>query len=373
MQRAELSSRIREEAFRLGFFKVGIVSARSLPPSVENHFNAWLANGFHGQMEYMERQASKRRDPRMAFSETQTMLVLGFNYFTGDPPLAGSMKGRISRYAWGEDYHRIVKDRLERLLRFIQCLDPSARGVCYTDTGPVMEKAWGDQASLGWLGKNACLITRSGSWFFIGVILISIDLECDVRAGSYCGTCSRCIGACPTGALVAPYILDARRCISYLTIELRGPIPLPLRPLMGNRIFGCDACQEACPWNRFASGTAEEGFGGREETRSPDLASLIGISAKEFRLRFRHSPVWRATRDGLVRNVAVALGNSGSDEAVPALAEALQDASPLVRGHAAWGLGRIATEHSLRILRSAHRSEKDSFVLEEIAAALGMS
>jgi len=373
MRRADLTSSIRAEALKLGFFKAGIVPARSLPPFAENHFNAWLANGFHGRMEYMERQAAKRRDPRLVFTEAKTILVLGFNYYTPDFPADTPLKGRISRYAWGEDYHRLVKERLERLLRFIQGLEPSARGICYADTGPVMEKAWGDQTSLGWLGKNACLITRSGSWFFLGVILLSIDLECDVRGGNYCGTCSRCIDACPTGALLAPYILDARRCISYLTIELRGPIPRPLRPLMGNRIFGCDACQEACPWNRFASGTAEEGLAGREETRSPDLASLIGISAKEFSRRFRHSPIWRSTRDGLVRNVAVALGNSGSDEAVPALVEALQDASPLVRGHAAWALGRIATDHTSQILKSAHRSEKDSFVLEEIAASLDMS
>lgn len=373
MQRADLAAGIREEAFRLGFFKVGIAPAHTLPPSDENHFNAWLANGFHGQMRYMEHQALKRRDPRKVFPEARTMLLLGFNYFTGDPPLNTDMRGLISRYAWGEDYHCIVKERLDRLLRFIQRLEPSACGICYTDTGPVMEKAWGARTSLGWLGKNTCLLTRRGSWFFIGVILLNINLECDVQAGSYCGSCCRCIDACPTGALVSPYCLDARLCISYLTIELRGPIPRPLRPLMGNRIFGCDICQEVCPWNRFASRTTEEGFEGREETRTPHLLSLVAISAKEFRLRFQYSPIRRATRDGFVRNVAVALGNTGSPEAVPALAEALRDPSPLVRGHAAWGLGRIATEHASRVLKSAHRAEKDPSVREEIASALGLS
>ncbi len=362
-----MGSLIREEACRLGFFRIGIAPAGPLPLAAENHLNAWLEKGFHGEMGYMARQASKRGDLRTVFAEARTILVLGLNYYAGTSVVDAPMKGRISRYALGEDYHPIVRKRLDRLMRFIQNLEPSARGACYVDTGPIMEKTWGDQTALGWLGKNTNLVTRSGSWFFIGTILLNIDLEWDSRDRNHCGTCRRCMDSCPTGAIVAPYVLDSRRCISYLTIELRGPIPRPLRPLMGNRIFGCDDCQESCPWNRHALKTAEECFSGREG--APDLLDLIHISADEFRLRFKNSPIWRATRDGLVRNVAIALGNCGAGEAVPALTGALQDASPLVRAHAAWALGRISTDDASRILESARLAEKDPVVLEEIMAA----
>jgi epoxyqueuosine reductase len=234
-----------------------------------------------------------------------------------------------------------------------------------------MEKIWGARTSLGWLGKHTNLITREqGSWFFIGVILLNLELEYDSQEDDYCGSCSRCIEACPTRAIVAPYVVDARLCISYLTIELRGPIPRALRPLIGNRIFGCDDCQEVCPWNRFAVPTPEREFWPRDGNVMPELASLVHLSNEEFNSRFRGSPIRRAKRDGFVRNVVVALGNSRRHEAVPALAQALKDNGALVRGHAAWALGQIGTLESRHLLELAAATETEPDVLEEVALAL---
>ncbi len=340
---SEITSRIREEARRLGFFKMGVTSARPLPDS--QHFEAWLNQGFHGEMRYMERQSSKRLNPSLAFAGARSLLVFAMNYHKGVVLSDHALQGRISRYALGGDYHITIKSRLEQLLQFIQSREPSAQGLCYVDTGPVMEKVWGAQTSLGWLGKHTNLIAREqGSWFFVGVILLNLDLEFDAPEKDYCGKCRRCIHACPTGAIIAPYVLDARLCISYLTIELRGPIPEHLRPLIGNRIYGCDDCQEVCPWNRFAVISSEQDFNPEKENLMPDLAPLVHMTAREFKSRFKGSPILRATRDGFVRNVVVALGNSGKREAIPVLSEALQDSSPLVRSHAAWALKRITND-----------------------------
>jgi epoxyqueuosine reductase len=366
----QLNSRIREEALRLGFFNVGFAPALPLPDG--GHFTEWLGKQFHGEMRYMERRVEKRLDPRMVLSNVRSLLVLAMNYYTGEAVSDAPMKGRISRYGWGDDYHLVLGNRLEMLLRFIQTLAPSAHGIWYADTGPVMEKAWGARTAVGWIGKNTNLISRGlGSWFFVGVILLDIELEYDSKTKDFCGKCQRCLESCPTGAIVAPYVLDARRCISYLTIEFRGVIPRSLRPQLGNRIFGCDACQEVCPWNRFAIETPAREFYAMKETLMPDLTALVDISQDEFRQWFKNSPIRRATRDGFVRNVAVALGNTGRSEAVPPLERALQDASPLVRAHAAWALGRIKEEAAFRILESALSKEKNPVVLEEINLALG--
>jgi epoxyqueuosine reductase len=322
-------------------------------------------------MRYLERQASKRQDPSLVLANVRSLLVLALNYHTEDMPATTPLKGRISRYAWGEDYHAVVLGRLEALLGFVKGLEPSARGLCYADTGPVMEKAWGAQTALGWMGKHTNLITRGqGSWFFLGIILLDIELECDPKEKDFCGTCSRCIYACPTGAIVAPYVVDARLCISYLTIEHRGPIARRLRPLVGNRIFGCDDCQEVCPWNRFAASSPEKEFNPRKGNFLPDLMPLVHITPEEFRNRFGNSPIRRATRDGFVRNVVLALGNSGRSEAVAALEEALQDRSPLVRAHAAWALGHIGGRRARLVLESSRAKEGAAPVLEEIVAAL---
>ena len=363
---------IRGEALRLGFFKMGVAAAGPLPRT--EAFDAWLGSGMHGTMEYMQRQVERRRNPRLLLEDARTILVLALSYETGRGLTNEPLRGRISRYAWGEDYHDLIKSRLAQLRDFIGRGAPGARCLEYVDTGPVMEKVWGAQTILGWTGKHSNLIARDGgSWFFVGVILTDLELPPDRPERDYCGTCTRCISACPTRAIVAPYVVDARLCISYLTIELRGPIPRPLRPLIGNRIFGCDDCQEVCPWNRFAVRSPEAGFEPRDGNWMPELSALIGVTPEEFNRKFKNSPVRRAKRDGFVRNVVVALGNSRSPHAVPPLASALRDSSPLVRAHAAWALGRIATPEAMAELRRALAIEQDPSVLEELHLECGVS
>ncbi len=364
-----LTSRIRAEARRLGFFKVGVAPAGALPEN--RRFETWLAQDMHGEMAYMKRQSEKRRNPSLVLEGVRSIVVLAMNYHSEESPAESPLKGKISRYAWGSDYHPLMKGRLDSLMTFIRREEPQARGLCYVDTGPVMEKVWGAQSSIGWIGKHSNLISRDqGSWFFIGVILLNLELAYDRESRDYCGTCSRCIAACPTGAIVAPYVVDARLCISYLTIELRGPIPPDLRPLIGNRIYGCDDCQEVCPWNRFAIKTDEAAFFPRPGNVLPDLLPLVDLSVEDFNRRFENSPIRRAKRDGFVRNVVVALGNSHAAEAVPALARAVHDYSPLVRRHAAWALGQIPVPDARSALIEARRTEQDPDVIQEIDAAL---
>ena len=367
-----LTAQIREAARRLGFFKMGALAARPLPRSRE--FDLWLQKGMQGEMQYLERQSAKRKDPALVLENVRSLLVLAMNYHSGHELSNDPLRGKISRYAWGGDYHLVTRDRLRRLADFIRQQDPKARCLYYVDTGPVMEKVWGAESGLGWMGKHSNLITRErGSWFFIGILLLDITLEYDVPEEDYCGTCTRCITACPTGAIVAPYVVDARLCVSYLTIELRGAVPRGLRPLMGNRIFGCDDCQEVCPWNRFASKTDEKEYYPLRGNLMPELARLVDLTPREFESRFAASAIRRATRDGFVRNVAVALGNARRPEAIPPLSRALHDASPLVRSHAAWALGQIAAGEALTLLEKARASEPDPQVIEEITLALGRS
>jgi epoxyqueuosine reductase len=337
--------RIRGEARRLGFFKMGVTPAGSLP--WRDHFDEWLAQGMHGSMAYLERQAEKRREPERVVEGVRSILVLAMNYHACADARDDPLRGRISQYAWGEDYHRLMTERLHALLDFIRREQAGARGLFYSDTGPVMEKVWGAHSALGWMGKHSNLITQEeGSWFFIGVILLDLKLEYDNPERDYCGSCTRCMHACPTAAIVAPYVVDARRCISYLTIELKGFIPQELRLLIGNRIFGCDDCQDVCPWNRFAGDTPEKAFWPRDGSAFPELTRLARLTEQEFNIRFKDSPIRRAKRDGFVRNVVVALGNSHRTEAVPPLVCALKDASAVVRAHAAWALGQIASHQT---------------------------
>ena len=364
-----LTESIRAEARRLGFFKMGAAAAGPLP--WKNHFDAWLAQGMQGEMAYLARQADKRRSPALVLADVRSILVLAMNYHSGIAMSANQLRGRISRYALGEDYHRFMAERLRSLLDFIMRERPGARGIYYADTGPVMEKVWGAHSALGWMGKHSNLISREkGSWLFIGVLLLDLDLAFDAAEKDRCGTCSRCIQACPTGAIVAPYLVDARLCISYLTIELKGAIPRHLRSRIGNRIFGCDDCQEVCPWNRFAVPSPEPAFQPRGDSLVPELVPLAAITKAEFEIRFRNSAVLRAKRDGFVRNVVVALGNSRRPEAVPALTRALGDDSALVRGHAAWALGRIGDAEARAALAQALIAESDREVQEEIKLAL---
>lgn len=369
MKSRSLTGRIREEARSLGFFKVGVTPARPLPG--RRNFDRWLAGGMHGEMAYMAEQAPRRRDPSLVLPLARSLVVLAMNYHSGHELTGDPLKGKISRYAWGDDYHHLIRKRLRALCGFIRQHAPGSQCLYYVDTGPVMEKVWGARSALGWMGKHTNLITRDqGSWFFLGVILLDVELEYDRPEEDYCGTCDKCIAACPTGAIVAPYVVDARLCISYLTIELRGPIPRELRPLVGNRIYGCDDCQEVCPWNRFAAVTGEGEFHPRRENLMPDLAPLVDLTPEEFRDRYRGSAVRRAKRDGFVRNVVVALGNSGRPEALAALIRASNDTSPMVRAHAAWALGRIGGAAAGKALYRRRAEETEAQVVAEIDLSL---
>ena len=282
------------------------------------------------------------------------------------------MHGWISRYAWGQDYHTVLGDKLQALVAVIRAIEgPDVQARWYVDTGPILERELAWRAGLGWPGKNTNLINRHvGSWLFLGAILLDRELVYDAPATAHCGTCTRCLVACPTGALVAPGVLDARRCISYLTIELRGPIPRELRPLMGTHIFGCDICQAVCPWNRQAPESSDAAFLPRAGFAAPELMPLLRLSEEEFRARFQGSPISRAKRRGLLRNVAVALGNLRDLRAVPALQAALYEAEPLIRSHAAWALGRLGGGEARQALQAVLSTERDGDVREEITLAL---
>ncbi len=367
--RESLTAKIRLEAFRLGFFKMGVAAAGPLPWA--RHFDLWLARGMHGEMVYLRRQADRRKNPGLILENVRSIVVLARNYHGDRTPSDDPLCGNISRYAWGDDYHAAMAKPMRSLAAFIAAEKPGARALWYIDTGPVMEKVWGAQTSLGWMGKHSNLVTREqGSWFFTGAILIDIDLAFDEKGRDYCGTCSRCIRACPTGAIVASHSVDARLCISYLTVELKGIIPRHLRALIGNRIFGCDDCLAACPWNRFAVVSREPAFQPRHGGIAPELVNLATMTNDEFNARFRESPVRRARREGFVRNVVVALGNSRSPQALPPLSRAMQDESTIVRLHAAWALGRTGIPEARGMLEKAGIGESNPQVLGEIEFAL---
>ena len=367
-----LSLRIKEQAQRLGFELVGI-SPVKLPPHGES-FAEWLRHGFSGELEYMKRTEELRRDPHRLIPWAVSLISVGMNYYTpfSRPPALQQPKGWISRYAWGDDYHELIKDRLESLLDHIRRIyHAPIEGKAFVDSGPVLERDFAGLAGVGWIGKNTHLISpERGSWFFLGELFVSIPLAYDRPIPDRCGKCDLCLKACPTGAFAGPYVLDARRCISYLTIELKGFIPRHLRPLIGNHIFGCDICQEICPYNVKARPTVEKRYAPRKELYTPDLIPLLSLDEEEFRRRFRGSPILRAKRRGLLRNVAVALGNTKNSEAVPALARVLDDRETLVRGHVAWALGQIGSPQAIGALEKRLPVENDPAVRMEIQDAI---
>ena len=370
--RQNLSAKIKDAAQQAGFALVGI-SPVKLPPHGES-FARWLRDGFAGELGYMSRTEALRRDPHELVPWAQSIISVGMNYYTPAvrPDRPAGTEGWISRYAWGEDYHDVIKTRLERLLEITRVLCGEAiEGRAFVDSGPVLERAFAGVAGLGWIGKNTHLISpKRGSWFFLGELFVDLPLAYDRPIRDRCGQCDLCLKACPTNAFIGAYVLDARRCISYLTIELKGGVPRHLRPLMGNHIFGCDICQEVCPYNVKAQATAEAAFGPRSGLLAPQLIPLLSLTDADFRQRFRGSPIRRAKRRGFLRNVAVALGNLKSQEAVPGLVNALDDAEPLVRGHAAWALGEIGSQAAVDALQRRLQIETDDEVHEEIAAAI---
>jgi len=357
-----LTQRIKQKAYDLGFDLIGIAPA-------ERAFHAeayrrWLAQNYQAQMNWLGRDPQRREDPRQVLSGAQSVVVVGLSYFVLDPPASvwnDPSRGRIARYAWGLDYHDIMLPRLRELGDFI---DEEAGGArnrrAYVDFGPVLERDFAAQAGLGFIGKNTLLINPGmGSYLFLGEVLLDVELEYDEPAAEggaschidppgqakrvgTCGNCTRCLEICPTHAFPAPYILDSNLCISYLTIELKGAIPVELRPLLGNWIFGCDECQEICPWvRRFSRPTRERFLRYDPDQVAPKLVDLMRLDSQAFNARFKGTPLKRTKRRGLLRNVAVALGNWGSPQALPALQAALQDPEPLIREHAAWAIERI--------------------------------
>ena len=370
---ASTKTRIREAARSLGFGSVGFAEAGESPHA--ERLREWLEAGRHGSMHWIARDPARRSDPRMVLAGARTVISVTVPYYRGDWPaeVDAAPRGRIARYAWGKDYHKRIRRRLKLLARDISAICPEARWLAYVDTGPMLDRSWAERAGVGWIGKNTNVILQGqGSWSFLGEIVTDLVLEPDAPARNHCGTCARCIAACPTGAILGPYQLDARRCISYLTIEHQGAIPLELRPLIGTRIFGCDDCQEVCPWNKFAVKTADPDFAERPDQQTPELIPLLDLDEPSFRARFQGTAVLRAKRSGFVRNVAIALGNLRDRRSVEPLRKALtRDPDPLVRGHAAWALGRIGGKAPRAALEEAAASETTQEVLVEIRAALG--
>ncbi len=313
-----LSEDLKREALRLGFDAVGIsrvdASESSSPTTpLYARLTEWLRRGYHGTMEWLAREPARRADPSLVLPGCRSVVSLGINYYTADRSDERPGRGRIARYAWGEDYHDVLRERLERLKAFLQARCPETRSKVYVDTGPLMEKAWAQQAGLGWIGKHSNLVSHHhGSWLLLGEILTTLDLDADEPGSDLCGSCSLCIQACPTGAITEPYVVDARRCISYLTIELRHgeSIPAELADRMGNRIFGCDDCLDVCPYNHQAVPTTNAAFQPRALTLAPDLAALARMSEQDFRAAFRTSPLKRPKHAGFLRNVRIALANS---------------------------------------------------------------
>jgi epoxyqueuosine reductase len=373
----DLAAIIKERARELGFDLVGITGAE--PSAFAAEYRDWIAQGYAGEMEYLARNLERRLDPRELLPDARSIIVVGMNYYTDEgkgkreegkeeiqdtseqdavqnPDPTIQNQGVFARYARGDDYHDVMTARLKELLAFVKAqAGACAEGRVYVDAGPVLEREVARRAGLGWFGKNTMLInTRRGSYFFIGEIVTNVVLEADTPAIGGCGTCTRCLDACPTGAIFEPYKVDARRCLSYLTIELKGDLPEEFRPALaeaGNRIYGCDICQEVCPFcQRRSIPTSEPAFQPREITAKSCLVDLLLLSEEEFRAKFKDSPVKRAKRRGLLRNVAVSMAASDDPEAERALEKAaMHDPEPLVREHAEWALEKLRMRKRIRV------------------------
>ena len=342
-----MKSELLAFAEALGFALCRVARCQT-PPHAEE-FRAWLADGRAGEMAWLARNADRRTDPQQVLPGAQSVVVLAMNYFQGregevsseQSAVSSQQAGRIARYAWGDDYHDMIEAKLRALDEWL--IARGGRQRCYVDTGPVLERDFAALAGVGWHGKSTMLIhPELGTWFFLAEVLTTLDLESDAPLPDRCGRCTRCIDACPTGAITAPHQLDARRCISYLTIENKGPIPEALRPLLGDRIYGCDDCLTACPWNRFAQSSHEAAFAARDFVHGWALRDYLALDDDGFRVLFKKSPIKRIKRRGFLRNVCVALGNVGTAGDLPALERAALDPEPLIAEHAAWATGRIA-------------------------------
>ncbi|MBV8793409.1 MAG: tRNA epoxyqueuosine(34) reductase QueG [Hyphomicrobiales bacterium] len=376
LRQSRLLTSIREKARALGFDACRVASAEA-PAQARDHLAAWLANGAHGDMTWMAETFDRRADPRKLMPDARSVVMLGLNYGpSADPRMALARRdiGVISVYARHRDYHDVIKGKLKELASFIaRAARPEEADVkVFVDTAPLMEKPLAQRAGLGWQGKHTNLVSREfGSWLFLGAIVTNLELPPDAPEPDHCGQCRACLDACPTGAFPEPYQLDARRCISYLTIEHEGPIPREFRSAIGNRIYGCDDCLAVCPWNKFASVGREAKLQARADLEAPPLAELARLDDASFRSLFAGGPIKRGGRARFVRNVLIAIGNSKDCGLAKVAEERLGDESPLVRGAAVWALARLASREELSSFASENlRREHDATVIEEWRDAL---
>jgi epoxyqueuosine reductase len=358
----ERATRIREHALALGFDEVRI--AAGAPLAAAPRYEQWLTDGFHGEMHWLATDAhrNRRAEPKRMLPGLEAVVCVLLAHPPDRDVARDERLGRFARYAAGDDYHQLMRERMRPLQSFIRSLHPGSHALWYADTGAILERGWAERAGLGWIGKHSGLLSATrGSWFLLGEVLVDYPLAADPPLErEHCGSCVRCLEACPTGAIVAPYRVDARRCISYLTIELRGAIPRDLRPLIGDWVFGCDVCQEVCPWNRFAPPAHEARLHARE-LQGWSLERFLTLEMHAFETLFATSPVRRVGRAGFVRNVCVALGNRGRPETAPALARVLaHDTDALVRAHAAWALGEIGARHGAAVSADARLTIGDA-------------
>ncbi len=369
----EVTRLIKQRAFEIGFDFVGVSPVGEFPQ--QQYYKRWLERGFNADMKYMERNTDRRMDVRNILPGAKSVISCAVNYNTAFPystEVREKGKGWISRYAWGSDYHEKIKSMIDDLGEYlVSVADSYIQKKTYVDTGPVLEKMYAHYAGVGWIGKNTCVINQNmGSWLFLSKIITDAELDYDSPAINRCGTCTRCLDACPTGALTEPYTLDARLCISYLTIENKGSIPFNLRERIGHNMFGCDICQDVCPWNRKAPATTENYFQPRSGLFHPDLNWLSSLGEEEFREVFKNSAVKRAKRRGLLRNVMVVAGNSGDERLVHAIEKCLHDKEPLVRKHAAWALWKLLGDSCKERLLRLLEEEECEDVREEISLIL---
>ena len=367
----DLKQGLLQEARRLGFDDIRITVA-SLPADVSKNLDSFIADGLHGDMAWMEEKAERRRSPQALWPDVRSVITVAVNYGPSTDPLALLNKpehGAISVYARGRDYHDLLKKRLKALARW---LVNQAKGVdvkVFVDTAPVLEKPLAQAAGLGWQGKHTNLVSRQyGSWLFLGEVFTTLDLLPDEPMEDHCGSCRQCLDVCPTDAFIDAHRLDARRCISYLTIEHKGHIAVDLRPLMGNRIYGCDDCLAVCPWNKFAEVASPSVLNPRVELEAPLLTDLVCLDEASFRIVFTGSPIKRIGRDRFVRNVLIAIGNSGLAEMCAVIEPLCRDESPLVRAMVVWALNRLDKGKAMQVRESLMQHEVDSYVRGEWAA-----
>lgn len=366
-----LTATIRSAAHDVGFDLVGIAPA--VTPTGFANLQTWLDRGYAGEMQWISNRAAAYEHPSHVMPEVRSIVMLGMNYSTDQPESPEPGSGRVSRYAWNNvDYHDIIRKRLKQLAKVVHEESPECRTRGVVDTAPLMERDFARLAGIGWQGKNTLLINKHhGSWMFLAALLVNVQLDYDEEhAASHCGTCTRCLDECPTDAFPEAGVLDARKCIAYLNIELRDqPIPVELRHGVGDWLFGCDVCQDVCPWNRKASDGQVE-FQPSEGMNPVDCRALLAMSATEFKARFRKTPLDRPGRTGILRNAAIVLGNQQDVVAIPILSERLSDESPLIRGAAAWALGQMNDLAAVTALNARRMIETDRSVLEEIDAVL---